>query len=50
MEATGTNSDMQLEQALTEIARLKEQLREAHERYLRTLAEFVNYRRRAERE
>jgi len=34
----------------SEIERLKEELRGEHERYLRLLADFDNYRRRSERE
>jgi molecular chaperone GrpE len=33
-----------------EIARLKSELSQEHERYIRTLADFENYRRRVERE
>ena len=48
MEAIVTDPNLQLEEAWREISRLKEQVREEHERYLRTLADFVNYRRRTE--
>jgi molecular chaperone GrpE len=34
----------------SEIERLNEELRQEHERYLRTLADFENYRKRVERE
>jgi molecular chaperone GrpE len=34
----------------SEIGRLNEELRKEHERYLRTLADFENYRKRVERE
>lgn len=49
-EATGTNPDLHLEEALNEILELKQQLQAEQEKHLRTLADFVNYRRGTERE
>ena len=49
MEATATNTDIHFEEALNEVIELKEQLQAEQEKHLRTLADFVNYRRRTER-
>jgi molecular chaperone GrpE len=46
LEQTKTESDQDAEQ----LAHLKEEHQEKHERYLRTLAEFDNYRRKAQRQ
>ena len=50
MEATATNTDLHFEEALNEVIELKQQLQAEQEKHLRTLADFVNYRRRTERE
>ncbi|MCI0422626.1 MAG: nucleotide exchange factor GrpE [Acidobacteria bacterium] len=50
MEATLTNPDLQMEELLNEIVEVKQQLEAEREKHLRTLADFVNYRRRTERE
>ena len=50
MEATATNTDIHFEEALNEVIELKQQLQAEQEKHLRTLADFVNYRRRTERE
>jgi molecular chaperone GrpE len=50
MEPTQENSGITNRAELSDIERLKEELRHEHEMYLRTLADFDNYRRRVERE
>ena len=49
MEPTQENSGVTRAE-LSDIERLKEELRHEHEMYLRALADFDNYRRRVERE
>ena len=49
MEATEHDTRGRVEDS-SEIERLKEELHAEHERYLRLLADFDNYRRRSERE
>jgi molecular chaperone GrpE len=50
MEPTQENSGITTRAELSDIERLKEELRHEHEMYLRALADFDNYRRRVERE
>lgn len=50
MEATDQNKNRMTGDELSEIERLKEELRREHEMYLRALADFDNFRRRVERE
>src|SRR5437763_3631707 len=50
MDQEETNRLEMANAAQAEIARLKSELGQEHERYVRTLAEFQNYRRRVERE
>jgi molecular chaperone GrpE len=50
MEPTKNNNEITIGDEPSEIERLKEQLRQEHEMYLRALADFDNYRRRTERE
>jgi molecular chaperone GrpE len=50
METTDQNTNQALNAEQAEIERLKQELQREHERYLRLLADFDNYRRRSERE
>jgi molecular chaperone GrpE len=50
METTDQNTNRTPNHEQAEIARLKEELRREHEMYLRSLADYDNYRRRVERE
>ena len=50
MEPKVKNQESTSDDAASEIERLKEELRQEHEMYLRALADFDNYRRRVERE
>jgi molecular chaperone GrpE len=50
MEATKKNNETMTGDGLSEIERLKEELRREHDMYLRALADYDNYRRRIERE
>src|SRR5690242_15667796 len=50
MEATDKNTDREAGDEMSEVARLKEELRREHDLYLRALADFENYRRRVERD
>lgn len=50
MEATQHNAGPTISGERPEIERLKEQLRQEHEMYLRALADFENYRKRVESE
>jgi molecular chaperone GrpE len=50
MEATDQNKNAKADDSLSEIERLKEELRREHDMYLRALADYDNYRRRIERD
>lgn len=50
MEATNENKNRATADEPSEVARLREELRREHDMYLRTLADFENYRRRVERD
>jgi molecular chaperone GrpE len=50
MEATKKNNETMTGDGLSEIERLKEELRREHDMYLRALADYDNYRRRVERD
>lgn len=50
METTDQNTNRTPNHEQAEIARLNEELRREHEMYLRSLADYDNYRRRVERE
>ena len=50
METTKKNNDIIASAEPSEVERLKEEMRQEHEMYLRALADFDNYRRRVERE
>jgi molecular chaperone GrpE len=50
METTDQNKNHMTGEELSEIERLKAELRREHEMYLRALADFDNFRRRVERE
>jgi molecular chaperone GrpE len=50
MEPTDKQDTTSPDDELSEVERLKEEVREKHQMYLRTLADFDNYRKRIERE
>jgi len=50
METTNKRKTIRVEDDLSELEQLKEELRKKNDQYLRALAEFDNYRKRVERE